>query len=516
MTEDQSQPPASGSAAPELMVSDFAALADRASADPSRAASDMSKRAGRAHGRDDLLEATRLMCVAAYVDARFAQDVVDEVVDERHRAVHVPSGIDIRVVASHCLAACRQKQIRDYLLSADLVLTVILLLATRSVVVFALGFVLAWGVVFWDRWSSTYRVVLQQLNRRVFDPGAAPAAPSARLATRLEELARLQRGNLFVYSGFSPFSGWGLTRDGWSFLIDLRKGKDGAFGERATADDLSVADLYSGITKALLDLSLPNLQMRDCLFVSGADVRDDQRVLPPKADLEAEALATFMTDPTHQMRHYRCVEILDWGGELVVSLFLRFAIANNRLFCELNRFVLLPLNEDLHRVDQTRSRAEARDLMAMAITSAALTPGLSLRAPRVIVRPLGRSRKESRRTRDIEKDASFDYGAATTALHRIRSTRYRRYFQLLDWDRHEKVLERTVLDTIVEILDEHGIDTGELAERRSMIINNGIMMNKDTNLQAGNLAIGEQAGIHIKLPGAARRGRSGSEAPVGP
>src|SRR5882724_4604294 len=54
----------------------------------------------------DWTEATRLMCTAAYLDPTFAQDVVDEIVHERHRAIQIPTGVDIATVAKHCLAAC--------------------------------------------------------------------------------------------------------------------------------------------------------------------------------------------------------------------------------------------------------------------------------------------------------------------------------------------------------------------------------------------------------------------------
>lgn len=38
------------------------------------------------------------------------------------------------------------------------------------------------------------------------------------------------------------------------------------------------------------------------------------------------------------------------------------------------------------------------------------------------------------------------------------------------------MLERTVIDTIVEVLDEHNISTADLVETGANVINNGVMM----------------------------------------
>jgi hypothetical protein len=123
---------------------------------------------------------------------------------------------------------------------------------------------------------------------------------------------------------------------------------------------------------------------------------------------------------------------------------------------------------------------------------------LWLRSPAPIVRPLFRMRREARQLRRVKRDFFFDYGAPATALDRARSTEYSRYFQVLDREMYVKVLERCVLDTIVEFLDRHDVDTTELTERRETIINNGIMV-PGGSVQAHNIAVGEGAKILSRL-----------------
>jgi hypothetical protein len=453
----------------------------------------------------DWTEATRLMCTAAYLDHTFAQDVVDEIVHERHRAIAIPTGVDIATVAKHCLAACRQKIVRDGLLTLDVILSIILFLTKASISWLVLGFLVAWAIVLWDTWRATYLVVVKRLNPRDFAAHQAPAPTDPQMARRIEELTRDQRGNLTVYSGFMPFSGAGLKAEGdWSFLIDLNKGQGDVFGERSMPSELDVTELYAEVARALATLGMKNLEIRDRLFVSGSDVRNDSQLLPdpqgpPRAWVELDVLSKYMVSPSPQIRHYRCIEIVDWRGELVLSLFLRFAISNGRLFCELNKFVLVPLKEELHRLDHMGGGIQLRDVVGMIGRSAASTPGLSLRAPKVFLRPLSRSMEAASVARQVARDPFYDYGAPVTALDRVRSTHYRRYFQRLDKEMYEKFLERSVFDSLVTVLGRHGIDTAELVERSATIINNGVMA-KEANISGGNVAIGPRSKILGAIP----------------
>jgi hypothetical protein len=461
-------------------------------------------------------ETTRLMCAAAYLDGTFAQDVVEEIIEERHRAVQIPPGVDIAPVAKHCLAARRQKTIRDLILAGDVLLTVILFVFSRQPLWFALGFLIAWVVVLWDMWSATYYVVVKRLNARSFDPRQAPDPPDQALARRVEELVESQGGNLVVYSGFLPFSCAGADLGGWSFVVDLRKGRD-ELGERATPQPPGASELYDEVERALRELAIPNLTIADRLFVSGADIREDRNLLPdpiarPVWNVPGKALERFILSSTHRIRHYECITVVDWRGELVVSLFLRFSIRNGRLFCELSDFLLAPLKSELHRIDGQGAQIELRHVLAIVGRSLLATPWLSLRAPRIVFKPLGRSRKRAKRAKQVERDPFFDYGAACTALDRVRSTNYSRYFQRLDKEMYVKVLERTVLDTITDVLDRHGVDTAELAERRSTIINNGIMMGGGS-IQGGNLAVGSEARVGIVNRMRSAAGGSRADAP---
>jgi len=133
---------------------------------------------------------------------------------------------------------------------------------------------------------------------------------------------------------------------------------------------------------------------------------------------------------------------------------------------------------------------------------------LSLRAPTVIFRPFSSAFADSSSAKHVQNDQFFDYGAPITALDRVRSIHYRRYFLRLDKEMYDKVLERTVLDSIVETLDQNGIDTSEIAERRASIMNYNLMLKDGASVN--NLAFGHRPRI-FNLPG--RGGGEGGAPP---
>jgi hypothetical protein len=214
-------------------------------------------------------------------------------------------------------------------------------------------------------------------------------------------------------------------------------------------------------------------------------------------DLTAAELQRLMVAPTHRVRHYTCVRVTDWGGELVLSQYLRFEVANGRLFCELSRFLLLPLNAEMHRSDGLPVEPGTEDMLRLAWRALVLTPILLLRSPyAVALRPRLRERRRAKQRRDVERDFFFDYGAAETVLDRVRARDYTRYFQMLDKEMYAKVLERAILDAVVGVLEAHDIDPGELVERRSMLVNNGLMVHG--GVKAENVAVGTGAAIQTK------------------
>ena len=248
------------------------------------------ERLGRdaAHGAPDpaTSAATRYLCVGAHIDPQFADRVIHDVLEERHRAVCPSRGIDLVPIVRHCLAARRRRLARDLAILAVLAASVVVspvptatltltawsgwwlhrlardwtargpaanlrrlaaLAVSSSLFVLGAGLALrqaplashvidlrreslglvllplgVWAVVLVEA-AQTRDVLVRRLSRRAFDPGRAPATASPAVQWRLEDLAREQYGHATVYSSFVPFVGSGVPFSTWSLVLDLQR-----------------------------------------------------------------------------------------------------------------------------------------------------------------------------------------------------------------------------------------------------------------------------------------------------
>jgi hypothetical protein len=107
---------------------------------------------------------TRLLCGAAYLDDSYAAKVIEEIVEDEHRAVAPSYGFDLDPVVRHCYRARRLILIRDLVLSglllAGLVLvpfvTVAWLLTAGGVIAMRSGWV---AQALGNRWRASYLFV---------------------------------------------------------------------------------------------------------------------------------------------------------------------------------------------------------------------------------------------------------------------------------------------------------------------------------------------------------------------
>ncbi|MEU4424104.1 hypothetical protein AB0F81_26040 [Actinoplanes sp. NPDC024001] len=453
-----------------------------------------------------MYDTTRLLCAAAYLDRRFTDHVVRRVLREELRAVAPSFGVDIVPVVRHCLAAQRRRLLRDTMLV--LVAASWFLMVRFGADLISAGIqvlLLAWGVVFLAACLDRYQILAGFFPGR-FDPGTAPEPATRKQSRLLAELGRNETGNVTVYSGFRPFVGAGVAGESWSFTTDLRKGRED-FDVVHEPRPFEVDDLYAHLGKALRELDLDGLDVHHRLFVNGQDIRRQSWVLPdplrrPVSVVEPGWIQQYLRTPTHQVRHYLVAQLVDWSGELVVSIFLRFARTGSCLVSEAAYFVLPPLWERYHAVDRLRPGADVRNALRMVARTALQAPFLLLLSPFTVgarlLEPaaLFLERREIRR--QIRSDMLFDYGAATSVRELGTAPGYRRYFQMLDHSAYVKLLDHAVLNAVIDFLDEHDIDTSDLKERQSVIQNNGVIVSGGGSLQAQSMAVGKGAKARAK------------------
>jgi hypothetical protein len=321
--------------------------------------------------------------------------------------------------------------------------------------------------------------------------------------------------NLTISGGFTPFVGSGGLLDGWSFAINLAKPENNAHATQP----VSVAELYAETEQDLRGLHIDGLELKDELFVDGRDVReaglfDLAHPAKPKTRLPSVELAS--SNP--RIRHYRAVRIPIWGGQVVLSAFLKYTKVADMLFVETRIHVLTPLAEKFAAYESLPLSASVRTVLADFGSSV-------LVAPVVLIDVLLRTAAfvaggfidmlrgpESRSLKQIKNDRRYNFGWPVSLRETWSSGAYERYFQMIDNDFQTKMIKETLLNSLIESLEARNICTKTLNEASTTIFNHGVMMTGGS-LNARSMAVGKGAAstINSLLP----KGKPGNQSKRG-
>ena len=454
-------------------------------------------------------DATRYLCAVVQLNSRLAQRVIGDIVNQQYKAPPLSPGVDLMAVVRHATSARARQVGRDALLTFLTFLIAIGWWRFRAgsglVIVAAVG--MAWLIVFGEQLVATYGVLANQLRPNRYHPESASSPSSARFRRRLEVLNDHSEGNVTVYGAYGPFIGSGVTIGAWSFALDIRRSSEGRAAEAFT-----VHDLHDYVQEQIVSLRLGRLTVEDRVFVDGRDLRGDRRFLvqdlgAPVARIESSLMRSLMAEPEDRVRPYTCFRIAGWCGQLVLSTFLRFVVTPQHLFVEVSHSLLTPILERYQQVDRLLPRPTIFQVAEIGTRSLMMMPLQTLCAPmsvgRAIFGPFTRKTRRVQQRREIVSNLSFNYGADSSPREAVSDSRYQRYFQELDKDLYLKVVEKSILRSLVTFLEERGIDTHELIERQTTILNNGVYVTGGAAVTADNIAAGLGAQAKSGLRGAA-------------
>jgi hypothetical protein len=142
--------------------------------------------------------------------------------------------------------------------------------------------------------------------------------------------------------------------------------------------------------------------------------------------------------------------------------------------------------------------AEMREQAFAVIAGLFAGPIMALVSPLWVFSEISRvleeafSKEDRQRREAIKKNLLFNYGTVTSLRDALSGGVYGHYFQSMDGDLYSKLLEREILDSLVEFLDAHGIETSDLKERQTTILNTGVMV-QGGDVKAESLAVGTGA-----------------------
>jgi hypothetical protein len=453
-------------------------------------------------------ETTRYLAAAAHSDPTFRKAVLDNIYHAQFRCKAPEFGIDERSILDECHRADRRWKIRDallltiliiFLISSDFYSDVVYVLSDHLELFGLLLQYHALGLILLVLSGATVLFCELLINehftlRRRFTKQAHPLSPS------LDEHFTASQQNLVVYAGYSPFVGSGLSLRDWSFSVNLEKKLDDY--SRGTVSEICIEELTKAIQSRLTNLGVHALEQYYVLFADGRHVRGDEQLmlspykLPPR-HIPRELVPEYSrADQETSRRTYLCIEITDWSGEMVLTTYLRFKKGESHLFAEASSFILPPLKQSYYEIDSMDPSLKINRIAGFILGAIMTAPFRLAWSPfsvlRIISEPVHHWSVTRRIRKTIRDNPMFNYGAVTSIRQLGMENRFRVYFQRLDRDMHQKTIEQCLMDSIVDYLEDHDIDTSDIRERRTAILNSGVLVTGGM-VTAENVTVGTGA-----------------------
>jgi heme A synthase len=77
-------------------------------------------------------DTTRYLCAAAHLDWELRTQVINQVLEEEHKAIGLSFGVNLIALLKQCLAARRRKRIRDLSLALLLLLGLFVVISSEN------------------------------------------------------------------------------------------------------------------------------------------------------------------------------------------------------------------------------------------------------------------------------------------------------------------------------------------------------------------------------------------------
>jgi hypothetical protein len=374
--------------------------------------------------------------------------------------------------------------------------------------------VLPYLIVFAFR-LKTYAIFSAEL--RDGQPQRLPDITNTRIAHRIATVGSIQRGNITVQER-DPFIGSGQVRAGWSFTVPLRRhAVTGSGRPDRTTIHLDAVALNRSLRAALLRLSdeslpessrIPGLYLAPHIAADGVRGLGDPLLHPqvrlPFTVASEEAVDAIISHPQAGLRYYERVVIGVAGRPLTVagghtdlpaqdlgidvSAFVHVAVEGGMLYAEFMATVMPPIQQRYQMLDQLRpERVVSKAFLDSVLVFPAETAASGWRLLRNGWRIATTGLRMTRADRESQEYRVYDYGARLSVRELAAEAEPYKFLQQLDEWKYSKILSRTVSDTIVDFLEDNGVDTSDFRQKITHVENHYGTVN---NINGSQVAFG--------------------------
>jgi hypothetical protein len=455
---------------------------------------------------------TRQVSASVYNDAKL-RDKIYHFVQQRYNSVVQSYGFDVKELLKHVFNA--RKGERNYfkiLFLPALVfwILIILILASQrqmlggpALLILILVFVIIFSIIS-IRDIKLIRFLKTNLYKNSYISNFDFNSSNSKL---IDEFLNRMSDNVVFYSGYSPFVGSGTDIGGWSFVIDIDKGKS-ILDNRLQPDQFELSEMYNVIENEINGLNIPNLSITEKVFINGKNIRDNRDFLPnvlgcPVNKISQQYVYLAINNNLKDARFYKVIQVVDWDGDLILTSFLRLQKNEKSLFVENNYYLLPPISSKLKSIDTIKESSGFKHFIGFIIGVFFKTIIDSLVSlfkvlgyiNETISKLFGGQSSVLKKT--VKTSPDYDYGAETSIREAISQTQYSQHFQKLDKERYFKMIEKRIFNLIGNFLDSKNIDASEFKERETSILNQGVIVTGG-NINSENIAVGKGSRIKSK------------------
>jgi hypothetical protein len=308
--------------------------------------------------------------------------------------------------------------------------------------------------------------------------------------------------NIAVYSGKNPFVGYGAVSKNISFVVSTEKSKK-LLAQSQPIIEFSEDEVYQNIVTKLSTSG----HLHEKLFVEGTTMTGHDELLSAITSgvVEQEIWDRYALVNSENIRRYVCISASNTTNELQTAFFLRCSKLQNSLFVELTHTALLPIAPKYRISERLPKHISIARYIGMAQASF-LT--MIIQLPKSIFYGVGFIFSLKQRLfpewivkKQIRENPLFDYGEASTLREEIADSTFQTFYNSMDSEQFSKRVEKAFFDTLVGFLDSKNIDTSELAQQESAIINQGLIVSGDLNANA--VGVGKRINFFGKKSGKA-------------
>lgn len=350
----------------------------------------------------------------------------------------------------------------------------------------------------------------QHISVRQLRTGSAPPVPIVN--QRVREIMRQEAEPITVYSKFRPFIGSGVEVRTWSFVQRLiEAGSTDLEGRREWENaPFRTVDIVGHLKRQISLLShdpdsetrLSGLTVTHRIFVSGTKTAD-----LPEDIADADPIRV-MADPTGHARHYLACQIESWDGEVVTTVYVHASIQGRMLYLEFSTWALPPTRPDFHVMDQPGGVGVIAYATRVGREIGSLPGRIGGALPRLATHLVRALRVRSRSADNYDtRCRGVDIGARVSARElgagldidneeRPSASAAITYFQHRDVHKYAKVIERRLLASVLDFLEERSIDVSEYRQRMVSILNIGAVNYGSGHVTVAGSAIGEGATVN--------------------